>query len=561
MELPGFRANERIGERNRHGPIPVPSRMNLRAKPWYDGLAGPAIRIAVSLAIVGTAISMFGSQGGGRKRNAELPGGGCPLISPFCPDPQPPGKADPCPDKVVRIDAADLAKMAGAPPIIEAGARESGGAAPDPAEHERPAAGGPGGEEKPTVAEAAAASEGENREAGGEEHPAPKKEDSKGTDGKHPRATEAREGGGRAGAETVGGKKDGAAGEKAGKRKGRDDAASEEKYSWTREEWEKMKFIPPSEKFEPLKEDLDPDDDDFALIWDTDLETRQGLLEASNIKAAASAVYKCFRFLRSHSPAELEAFRARREKAVGDNTGNPALAPANAINVMKNPAVYRGQPFTFYGALLRKFQVLSWRDEENNSGVEHTMLAFCRDDKNNIYAVLVPDPMRNARDRDEADLPDRIRWTGLFLQRWAYIGQDNAWHYVPLYAAWTYETLPPPSGGSNALLIGALAAIGLAVAAIAWYTQRQERRTEIARGFLRERMLKTSKKRLAASAAGGAGEIPEPGKAGGGDSAGSGECGEGGDKDDKVGKDVKDEGDGKEGGGKGLGSSGVDSKG
>ncbi|MCX7806857.1 MAG: hypothetical protein N3A38_16970, partial [Planctomycetota bacterium] len=246
-------------------------------------------------------------------------------------------------------------------------------------------------------------------------------------------------------------------------------------------------------------------------------------------------VYRCFRFLRSRTPAEIEAFRAKREKAVTENAGNPSLAPANAVNVMKNPAIYRGQPFTFYGALLRKFQVLSWHDEENNSGVEHTMLAFCRDERNNIYAVLIPDPMKNARDRDEADLPDRIKWTGLFLQRWSYVGQDNSWHYVPLYVAWTFETLPPPSGGSQALLIGALALIGLSVAAILWYTQRQERRTETARGFLRERTLNASRKRLAASAGERPGGTTEPGKAGGGSSGGTGDGARGGNDRDAAG--------------------------
>ncbi|MCX7805483.1 MAG: hypothetical protein N3A38_09880, partial [Planctomycetota bacterium] len=319
MGLPGFGGNERIGERSRQGPIPVPSRMNLRARPWHEGLAGSILRIAVCLAIVGTGISMFASYGGGRKRSAEMPaGGGCPLVCLPGSVPQPPGKADPCPQKVVRIDASDLARLASVnvedardagsasadgtvgdattPETGSAGAgtapgcgstagacggterpgdaRASGQSPPGKADAAAPASGrsSPGrgsGEDGPIGAEATPAAEDENREANGESRPATK-EEAKGT------AAGESKGPGKgvagSGSESAVGREEGEGGGKPGRRKGREEAASGEKYSWTREEWEKMKFLPPSEKFEPLKEDLDPDDDDFALIWDTDLE-------------------------------------------------------------------------------------------------------------------------------------------------------------------------------------------------------------------------------------------------------------------------------------------------
>lgn len=290
-------------------------------------------------------------------------------------------------------------------------------------------------------------------------------------------------------------------------------AEADNRKRFSLEESKIRKFQAPADKFDPL-EMLDPKSEDFVnafdVVYDEDVRSAAGLVNASELDHASTAMYLFFRFLRTHekTPEKIEAYYKDRyaalKAALGDNR-----APANHHNVMNSPEHYRGQLYKFAGSLIKKFQIRNWSwDEDNNSGIRDTWMVICRDDKLRFYAVLVPQDVNVFRSKDDVDAPDRVMWSGLFLQRWAYVRADNQWDTMPVYVALKLDPLEIPKSDNGAMLVGIALALIVGLVLIVRMIRRDEKKGEDLMRTLRQRT--NSKPKPGAAGAQPSQPPPEP---------------------------------------------------
>lgn len=296
-------------------------------------------------------------------------------------------------------------------------------------------------------------------------------------------------------------------------------AEADNRKRFSLEESKIRKFQNPVDKFEPL-ELLDPKAEDFVnafdVVYDEDVKSAAGLVNASELDHASTAMHLFYRFLRTNekSPEKVEAYYKDRyaalKAALGDNR-----ASANHHNVMNSPEHYRGQLYKFAGSLIKKFQIRNWSwDEDNNSGIRDTWMVICRDDKLRFYAVLVPQDVNHFRSKDDVDAPDRVMWSGLFLQRWAYVRADNQWDTMPVYVALKLDPLEIPKSDNGAMLVGIALALIVGLVLIVRMIRRDEKKGEDLLRALRQRPVKPKPGTASAQSAQPPPEPPAPGPVG-----------------------------------------------
>ncbi|MCW8128779.1 MAG: hypothetical protein KIS92_00205 [Planctomycetota bacterium] len=270
--------------------------------------------------------------------------------------------------------------------------------------------------------------------------------------------------------------------------------ASEEpqRRKYTVDEAKVRKFQEMLPNFEKL-EDLDPGaqsfTDAFEVIFDDNISNAEGLVAASEVDHGAEAIWMLFRYLRTHAdrPETLEAYYQARKEANSKALG-PNRALATFSNVMTNPDHYRGQAYKFEGSLIKKYQIRNWgMDAENKSGVRDTWMVICRDDRLHFYALLVPQDIGGFRSKDDVDAPDRVRWTGLFLQRWSYVRADQQWDTMPIYVALKMEHLETPESGTGGVVLVAAVVMGLGLFLLVRMTRGDERKGEAMARHIRTR--------------------------------------------------------------------------
>src|SRR5690606_30957137 len=100
------------------------------------------------------------------------------------------------------------------------------------------------------------------------------------------------------------------------------------------------------------------------------------LVDAMDLQQAHQVFHLYFRYLRTVAgqPEKLEAYtQARKDDLIKNHGFEVHETKPTFNNVMQAPPdryqLYRGVPHTFHGALIKKYKIMNWsQDEMNNSG-------------------------------------------------------------------------------------------------------------------------------------------------------------------------------------------------
>lgn len=209
-------------------------------------------------------------------------------------------------------------------------------------------------------------------------------------------------------------------------------------------------FIPVEDVFTPLpkmsRDILDLTMDDYRTVSNLDMAR-----VANNIGEEANVIAHVYRFLRSHTPAELAAM------------ADPTLTQRD---MLRDPDTNRGKVITLRVELVRKYMTFNW--PKNPSGVRSTTMLFCysvtAEHGRSIFVVLVPKPLESLREGGLYEL------TGVFMKRYPYRvepgSDEQGWRWQPLILTMDLTPCPPPEFLSRRVsvaivVVGALLLIAL----------------------------------------------------------------------------------------------------